>query len=142
MQETKAAAIKIAIETKDWNQLVDIVLRGEADLLIGSTSEDAELQEFINNAGTFKIKVEKIHEGTKTVWSGSENLTKYFLVQLPFSAFNRSHQRIKVTLKLKIKSLTLKWIYMFPEAFTGNCKQMPTNLKYTMQIGKDIGNQQ
>ena len=69
MQETKAAAIKIAIETKDWSQLVDIVLRGEADLLIGSTSEDVELQEFINNAGTFKLKVEKIHEGIKTVCS-------------------------------------------------------------------------
>ena len=67
-QENKTAVADIAIETKDWSQLVDIVLRGEADLLIGKTSPDNEVQEFINNADTFKTKVEKIHEA---VTSGS-----------------------------------------------------------------------
>ncbi len=62
-EENKAATTDIAIETKDWGQLVDIVLRGEADLLVGKTSEDNEVQEFINNAQTFKTKVNKIHEG-------------------------------------------------------------------------------
>ena len=62
-EENKAAATDIAIETKDWGQLVDIVLRGEADLLVGKTSEDNEVQEFIKNAQTFKTKVIKIHEG-------------------------------------------------------------------------------
>ena len=62
--ENSAAATDIAIETKDWGQLVDIVLRGEADLLIGKTSQDTEVQEFINNAQTFKVKVENIHQGT------------------------------------------------------------------------------
>ena len=61
--ENSAAATDIAIETKDWGQLVDIVLRGEADLLIGKTSQDTEVQEFINNAQTFKVKVENIHQG-------------------------------------------------------------------------------
>ena len=65
-QENKTAAVDIAIETKDWSQLVDIVLRGEADLLIGKTSPDLEVQEFINNADTFKTKVEKIHEAVKS----------------------------------------------------------------------------
>ena len=62
-QKTQNAAVDIAIETKDWSQLVDIVLRGEADLLTGKTSEDNEVQEFINNADAFKQKVLKIHEG-------------------------------------------------------------------------------
>ena len=65
-QENKTAAVDIAIETKDWSQLVDIVLRGEADLLIGKISPDMEVQEFINNADTFKTKVEKIHEAVKS----------------------------------------------------------------------------
>ena len=66
-EENKAAATDIAIETKDWGQLVDIVLRGEADLLVGKTSEDNEVQEFIKNAQTFKTKVNKIHEGKNNV---------------------------------------------------------------------------
>ena len=63
LQKTQNAAVDIAIETKDWSQLVDIVLRGEADLLTGKVSEDNEVQEFINNADAFKQKVLKIHEG-------------------------------------------------------------------------------
>ena len=45
--------------------MVDIVLRGEADLLIGAKSEDKEVQEFINNAEIFKSKVQKIHDAVK-----------------------------------------------------------------------------
>ena len=56
-------AVNLAIETKDWSELVDIVLRGEADLLLGKLSEDKEVQEFINNANIFKTKVQKIHDG-------------------------------------------------------------------------------
>ena len=62
-QESKAVAVNLAIETKDWSELVDIVLRGEADLLLGKLSEDKEVQEFINNANIFKTKVQKIHDG-------------------------------------------------------------------------------
>jgi len=59
-------AVNLAIETKDWSELVDIVLRGEADLLLGKLSEDKEVQEFINNANIFKTKVQKIHDAVKS----------------------------------------------------------------------------
>ena len=37
---------------------------------MGKISEDSEVQEFINNASTFKTKVQKIHEGKECVlWS-------------------------------------------------------------------------
>ena len=57
--------VDIAIETKDWSQLVDIVLLGDADLLVGRHSQDNEIQEFINNAALFKSKIEKIHTAVK-----------------------------------------------------------------------------
>ena len=58
-----AAAVTAAIETKDWNELVDIVLRGQADLLLDRTSEDSEIQEFIKNAELFNSKVKNINKG-------------------------------------------------------------------------------
>ena len=43
--------------------MVDIVLRGDAELLIDKKSEDLEVQEFLNNAETFKTKITSIHQG-------------------------------------------------------------------------------
>ena len=44
---------------------MDIVLLGDADLLVGRHSQDNEIQEFINNAALFKSKIEKIHTAVK-----------------------------------------------------------------------------
>ena len=57
--------VDIAIETKDWSKLVDVVLLGDADLLVGRQSEDNEIQEFINNAPLFKSKIDKIHTAVR-----------------------------------------------------------------------------
>ena len=57
--------VDIAIETKDWSKLVDVVLLGDADLLVGRQSEDKEIQEFINNAPLFKSKIDKIHTAVR-----------------------------------------------------------------------------
>ena len=57
--------VDIAIETKDWSKLVDVVLLGDADLLVGRRSEDNEIQEFINNAPLFKSKIDKIHTAVR-----------------------------------------------------------------------------
>ena len=57
--------VDIAIETKDWSKLVDVVLLGDADLLVGRKSEDNEIQEFIKNAPLFKSKIEKIHTAVR-----------------------------------------------------------------------------
>ena len=59
-ENAKAAA---AVEAKDWTQLVDIVLRGDSELLMDKKSEDKEVQEFLNSAGVFKEKIKSIHEG-------------------------------------------------------------------------------
>ena len=63
-QANSMAAAAMAVETKDWNKLVDIVLRGEAELLVDRISDDTEVQEFLNNAAVFKNKIINIHEGT------------------------------------------------------------------------------
>jgi hypothetical protein len=60
------ASAAAAVEAKDWSKLVDIVLRGESELLVDKKSDDTEVQEFINNAAVFKIKITNIHEGNQT----------------------------------------------------------------------------
>ena len=60
------ASAAAAVEAKDWSKLVDIVLRGESELLVDKKSDDTEVQEFLNNAAVFKIKITNIHEGNKT----------------------------------------------------------------------------
>ena len=57
------AAATAAVETKDWGKLVDIVLRGDSELLVDKKSDDTEVQEFLNNAAVFKTKIINIHEG-------------------------------------------------------------------------------
>ena len=62
------AAAAVAVETKDWSKLVDIVLRGESELLVDKKSDDTEVQEFLNNAAVFKIKITNIHQGNYQVF--------------------------------------------------------------------------
>ena len=57
------AAATAAVETKDWGKLVDIVLRGDSELLVDKKSDDTEVQEFLNNASVFKTKIINIHQG-------------------------------------------------------------------------------
>ncbi|XP_023345904.1 BTB/POZ domain and ankyrin repeat-containing protein NPR3 [Eurytemora carolleeae] len=78
----KNVKAKLAVQEKNWNSLVDIVLRGEGSALLGLDSDDPEVSEFLLNIPNFEEKRRKIHQA---VASGSLKELRLHLDRRKFS---------------------------------------------------------
>lgn len=45
-----------AVNSKDWDKLVKLVLAGEGDQLAEKKSQDEEVQEFLDNVPAFQVR--------------------------------------------------------------------------------------
>ncbi|XP_072387458.1 uncharacterized protein [Diabrotica undecimpunctata] len=54
------------VETGNMEQLAAMVLNGEGDRLVGMTSDNPELQTFLENVPTYMSKIHRIHEAARS----------------------------------------------------------------------------
>ena len=87
-----------AVNRKDFQKLVDLILSGDGDLLENIYTEDGEVQEFLNNIPAFKTKINNINEAVRigSVKSLQLHLTrkKFALVKEKTTAANLLHQAV------------------------------------------------
>ncbi|CAG9865308.1 unnamed protein product [Phyllotreta striolata] len=57
--------VKVLVETGNMEQLAAMVLNGEGDRLVGLSSDNPDLQTFLDNVPTYMSKIHRIHEAAR-----------------------------------------------------------------------------
>ena len=119
-----------AVNRKDFQKLVDMILTGDGDLLENIYTEDGEVQEFLNNVPAFKTKINNIYEAVRigSVKNLQLHLTrkKFALVKEKSTEANLLHKAVS----LGHENVARYLIKNFPETLRATDAKGRTPLHY------------
>ena len=123
-----------AVNRKDFQKLVDMILSGDGDLLENIYTEDGEVQEFLNNVPAFKTKINNIYEAVRigSVKNLQLHLTrkKFALVKEKSTDANLLHKAVS----LGHENVARYLIKNFPETLHAADAKGRTPLHYAALI--------
>ena len=124
-----------AVNRKDFQKLVDMILSGDGDLLQNIYTEDGEVQEFLNNIPAFKTKINNIHEAVRigSVKNLQMHLTrkKFALVKDKTTNANLLHTAVNLGHENVVRYL----VKNFPETLSTTDAKGRTPLHYVALMG-------